>query len=255
MFLEHDDFYTASGHTFFQVTKAVIEPPGECRENHYVISELARRLGAKHRGFDMTPWEIMDESLKASGMWDAETNWRKGGQDFHLGFETSHFLDGFAWPDKKFRFKPDWAAYGPRGKDMPALPDHFDVIDNATADKPFRMVAAPARTFLNSTFTETPSSQKREVRPTAMMNPDDCTAHGLRRGRSRRDRQRSRQDHRRMPRPKAGQQKGVVVVEGIWPNRNFETGIGINALTSADPGWPHGGAVFHDTAVWIRKAA
>ena len=28
MFLEHDDFYTASGHTFFQVTKAVIEPPG-----------------------------------------------------------------------------------------------------------------------------------------------------------------------------------------------------------------------------------
>ena len=48
---------------------------------------------------------------------------------------------------------------------------------------------------------------------------------------------------------------GVVVVEGIWPNRNFETGMGINALTSADPGWPHGGAVFHDTAVWIRKAA
>ena len=88
--------------------------------------------------------------------------WSKGGQDFHLGFETSHFLDGFAWPDKKFRFKPDWAAYGPRGKEMPTLPDHFDVIDNATADKPFRMVAAPARTFLNSTFTETPSSQKRD---------------------------------------------------------------------------------------------
>ena len=114
MFLEHDDFYTASGHTFFQVTKAVIEPPGECRENHYVICELAKRLGAKHRGFDMTPWEIMDETLKTSGMWDAETNWRKGGQDFHLGFETSHFLDGFAWPDKKFRFKPDWAAVADR---------------------------------------------------------------------------------------------------------------------------------------------
>ena len=32
MFLEHDDFYTASGHTFFQVTKAVIDPPGECRD-------------------------------------------------------------------------------------------------------------------------------------------------------------------------------------------------------------------------------
>ena len=187
-------------------------------------------------------------------MWDAETNWRKGGQDFHLGFETSHFLDGFAWPDKKYRFKPDWAAYGPRGKEMPALPDHFDVIDNATADKPFRMVAAPARTFLNSTFTETPSSQKREVRPTVMMNPDDCAALGFVEG----DRLEIGNDRGKTIvrcKPKAGQQKGVVVVEGIWPNRNFETGMGINALTSADPGWPHGGAVFHDTAVWIRKAA
>jgi anaerobic selenocysteine-containing dehydrogenase len=50
-----------------------------------------------------------------------------------------------------------------------------------------------------------------------------------------------------------GQQRGVVVVEGIWPNRHFENGIGINSLTSADPGWPNGGAAFHDTSVWIRR--
>ena len=37
MMVEHDDFYTASGHTYFQVAKQVIEPPGECRENHWVI--------------------------------------------------------------------------------------------------------------------------------------------------------------------------------------------------------------------------
>ncbi len=47
----------------------------------------------------------------------------------------------------------------------------------------------------------------------------------------------------------------VVVVEGIWPNRHFENGIGINALTSAEPGWPNGGAAFHDTAVWVRREA
>ena len=64
----------------------------------------AKRLGAEHRGFDMTAWEIMDEALKVSGMWDAETNWQRGGQDFHLGFETSHFLDGFGHPDGRFRF-------------------------------------------------------------------------------------------------------------------------------------------------------
>jgi anaerobic selenocysteine-containing dehydrogenase len=52
----------------------------------------------------------------------------------------------------------------------------------------------------------------------------------------------------------SGMQRGVLVVEGIWPNGAFEEGIGINALVSADAGYPNGGAVFHDTAVWVRAA-
>jgi len=253
MFLEHDDFYTASGHTYFQVAKKVIEPPGECRENHWVIAELARRLGARHPGFELSAWEIMDRTLRMSGMWDAETNWRRGGQDFALPFKTAHFLDGFPNGDGRFHFKPDWRRFGGRWHEMPALPDHFDVIDAATPDRPFRLVAAPARTFLNSTFTETPSSQARERRPTALLHPDDCEALGVADG----DPVRlgnTRGEVVIRAKAQAGQQRGVVVVEGIWPNRRFDGGIGINALTSADPGWPHGGAVFHDTAVSIRRA-
>ena len=51
-----------------------------------------------------------------------------------------------------------------------------------------------------------------------------------------------------------GLQTCVVIVEGVWPNHAFEEGIGINLLTSADPGLPRGGAVFHDTSVWLRPA-
>ncbi|MCG8595979.1 MAG: molybdopterin oxidoreductase family protein, partial [Kiloniellales bacterium] len=51
-----------------------------------------------------------------------------------------------------------------------------------------------------------------------------------------------------------GLQPGVVVVESIWPNGAFEEGLGVNTLVSADPGPPRGGAVFHDTAVWIEPA-
>jgi anaerobic selenocysteine-containing dehydrogenase len=253
MFLEHDDFYTASGHTTFQVSRKVVEAPGECRENHYVISELARRLGATHPGFDMSVWEIMDETLRRSGMWDAQTNLDRGGQDHALPFETAHFLDGFAWPDRKFRFKPDWSHYGGRWREMPVLPDHFDVIDKASGDKPYRLVAAPARTFLNSTFTETPGSLAREKRPTALIHPQDCVALGLAEG----DRVvlgNERGEITVHARPQAGQQAGVVVLEGIWPNRHFEGGVGVNRLTSAEPGYPNGGAVFHDTAIWMRKA-
>ena len=252
-FLEHDDFYTASGHTSFQVARKVIEPPGDARENHYVICELARRLGAEHPGFGMSAWEIMDETLRRSGMWDAQTNLERGGQDFAAPFETMHFLDGFDTPDRRFHFSPDWKRFGGRWQDMPELPDHQDVIDRATEDKPFRLVAAPARTFLNSTFTETPSSVKRERRPTALMRAEDCAALGVADG----DLVRIGNDRGDVvvhARHADGQQCGVIVVEGIWPNHAFKTGIGINALTSADPGWPIGGAVFHDTAVWVRKA-
>lgn len=252
-FLEHDDFYTASGHTYFQVAKKAVEPFAESRENHDVICGLAKRLGATHRGFDMTVWEIMDESLRKSGMWDAQTNWERGGQDWALPFEKAHFTDGFAWPDGKFRFKPDWKALGGRWAEMPVLPDHFDVIDKATAEKPFRLVAAPARTFLNSTFTETPGSLQREKRPTALVHPEDLAEMGAADG----DRLRIGNERGETvvhAKPQDGQQRGVVVVEGIWPNHSFETGIGINALTSAEPAWPNGGAAFHDTSVWLRKA-
>jgi anaerobic selenocysteine-containing dehydrogenase len=251
-FLEHDDFYTASGHTTFQVARKVIDAPGEARENHFVICELAKRLGAKHPGFDMTAWEIMDETLRRSGMWDAATNHARGGQDFTYPFEKMHFLDGFDTNDRKFHFRPDWEPFGGRWQEMPDLPDHMDVIDNATPEKPFRLVAAPARTFLNSSFTETPSSVKREQRPTALIHPDDCAALGVMES----DRVEIGNERGAVivhAKAQDGQQRGVVIVEGIWPNKYFENGIGINALTSADPGWPKGGAAFHDTAVWIRR--
>jgi anaerobic selenocysteine-containing dehydrogenase len=253
MFLEHDDFYTASGHTTFQVARKVVEAPGECRENHFVICELARRLGAEHPGFGMSAWEIMDETLRRSGLWDAQTNWERGGQDCALPFETAHFLDGFAWPDRRFRFRPDWSRMGGRWREMPTLPDHFDVIDQTDAQRPYRLVAAPARTFLNSTFTETPGSLQREKRPTALIHPEVCAELGLAEG----DPvvignwQGEITVHAR---PQGGQQRSVVVLEGIWPNRHFSGGMGVNLLTSAEPGYPNGGAAFHDTAVWLRKA-
>ena len=254
MFLEHDDCYTASGHTTFQVSRRVIEPPGECRENHWVICELARRLGAEHRGFDLSAWQVVDETLNASGMLDAQANVDAGGEDRALPPALARYGDGFAWPDRRFRFQPDWPALGPRGHEMPRWPDHFAVIDEATEAKPWRLITAPARTFLNSTFTETPGSLAREKTPQLRLCAADAEQLGvvdgalLRLG--------NEQGELVVPaRISAGQQPGVVVLEGIWPGTAFAGGYGVNLLTSADPGWPNGGAVFHDTAVWVRAEA
>jgi len=253
MFLEHDDMYVANGHSHFQVTRKVIEPLGECRSNHQVICALASRLGAEHPGFAMSEWEIMDATLEASNLPSAAAIHEQHWIDRAPTFETGHFLDGFAWEDKKFHFKPDWSRVGADPEPMPVLPDHMDNIDTADDAHPYRLIAAPARQFLNTSFTETPTSRKREGRPTAKIHPADCAAIGVANG------DRVRLGNRLGSvvvhiEPFDGLQRGVVVVESIWPNAAFEEGIGINTLVSADPGPPRGGAVFHDTAIWIRPA-
>jgi anaerobic selenocysteine-containing dehydrogenase len=48
---------------------------------------------------------------------------------------------------------------------------------------------------------------------------------------------------------------GVLVAEGLHPNKAHRRGQGINTLTNATPAPPFGGAAFHDAAVWIRRAS
>ena len=252
-FLEHDDIYTSGGHSFLQVAKAVLPPRGEARSNHEVLGVLAARLGFSHRAWSMTAWEIIDATLRSSGLPSAEEIHARRWLDCQLGFETAHFLDGFEQPDGRFRFAPDWAAIGPDHAVMPPLPDHLANIDGGDLARPYRLVTAPARNFLNSTFTETPTSRRLEVRPTALIHPADCAALHVAEGDAVRlgNQRGSVVVHAR---PFDGVQRGVVVVEGIWPDPAFSEGVGINALTGSDPAPPRGGGAFHDTAVWIRPA-
>ncbi len=256
-FLEHDDLYQGGGNQYIQIGRKLIEPVGESRENHAVICELARRLGVAdtHRGFKMSAWEIVDWTLKASGWPDAETLAAQKWHDCQPEFEHAHFLDGFKHPDGRFRFAPDWSKVGVKDiSTMPRLPDHWNVIEVATEEHPFRLVTAPARNFLNSSFTETPTSSKREARPTVMIHPEDARTLGVTEGGLVRlgNRRGSVLLHARIF---DGVQRGVIVSESVWPNRHFIEGKGINTLTGDDSPAPNGGAAFHDTAVWVRGEA
>ena len=253
-FLEHDDLYMSGGHSHLQIGPRVIEPLVEARSNHDLLAGLARRLGAKHEGFGMTAWEMIDRTLKTSGYLSANELKSQRWLDCQPDFKTAHFLNGFGHADGKFHFAADWAALGPDHARLPRLPDHCAITDESGDDHPFRLITAPARNFLNSSFTETATSLDREGRPTAKLHPRDCALLGVTTG-----------DRVRIGNHQGsvvvhvdifdGLQRGVVVVEGIWPNNHFEEGVGINLLTSADVPPPRGGAAFHDTAVWIVSAA
>ncbi|MBL6432099.1 MAG: hypothetical protein HPM95_17160 [Alphaproteobacteria bacterium] len=116
-----------------------------------------------------------------------------------------------------------------------------------------RLVTAPARSFLNSTFNETAGSRDKEGRPDLMMRPEDAAPLGLQDG------DRIRIGNARGAvllhlRVTEGLKPGVVIAEGIWPNEAYPDRKGINTLTGADAVAPYGGAAFHDIAVWVRKA-
>ena len=243
-FLEHDDLYVSFGHTCLSVARAVLPRHAETRSNHDVVSALAGRVGAEHPNFVLTEQELIGAALARSTLPKdgvLEERW----VDLAKSFEETHFLNGFGHPDGRFRFRPQW-----QGEGLPPRPDHVTPNHPATARHPFRMVAAPSREFLNSTFSETPTSRFKQRRPELRIHPDDAAALGL----AADDVAVLANDLAEVQihvRPFDGVQRGVVVVEGVWPNVDFLGGVGVNALISAEPGKPAGGAAFHDTAISI----
>ncbi|WP_431206313.1 molybdopterin-containing oxidoreductase family protein [Bradyrhizobium betae] len=252
MFLEADDIYYGLGHTYITAGPRVLDRYRESWTNHEVVCGIAQRLGSDHPSFRMSAFELIDKTLSASGRGTAAEAFSTGWVECAESFDDAHFSNRFPTSDGKFHFKPDWTGIGPNGHGMRALPDFMENYEVADDEHPFRLVAPPARTFLNTTFTEIDSSRKREGAPQIIIHPDDAARHGVtdaeivqignRRGRL------------ELPaKIDLSGRPGVVIVEGIWPNTDFSGGLGVNQLIGDDPVPPNGGSAFHDTAVWMRR--
>ncbi|UJQ95149.1 molybdopterin-containing oxidoreductase family protein [Mariluticola halotolerans] len=263
MFLEHHDYYTRGGHTRILYGPEVIPAPGETRSNMFVINELANRLGVGNpEYFGKTDKEMVFETFARSGYEGLDEIEEKGFVERGLPDEKSRFADGFAWPDGKFRFAPNWLeTQAKKGVDlvcdpaiMPKFADWWDINEPATGTHPFRLATSPARTYLNTSFNETPGSQKREGKPALMVHPGDADALGLVPGGDV-----LAGNHRGEVVLEVklfdGVQRGVVIAEGLHPNKAHKRGKGINTLIGSDPVPPFGGGAFHDATVWLRPLA
>jgi len=267
MFVEHNDIYRAGGQNHILLGPKLVEPPATVRSNLFVIEELAKRLGVADRpGFGFSDREMVERVLAASDLPDFDHFLEHKWYDRQPAFDEAHFLNGFAHPGGKFRFRPDWqnqpapnrppASVGLLGPhaELPAFPDQVDVIEVADTEHPFRLGTSPARNFLNSSFSETKTSRQKEGRPELMINPRDAEAFGIAAG----DLVHignARGDLRIHARLTDEVKPGVLIAEGLWPNKAHVDGEGINVLTGADPIAPYGGAAVHDNKVWLRKDA
>ncbi|RAI59694.1 molybdopterin oxidoreductase family protein [Roseicella frigidaeris] len=252
-FLEQDDIMMGLGHTALTVAPRVIAPQAEARSNHAVVQGLAARLGAEHPGFGMSDVEILDATLRASGHGGWAAAVEAGFLPVAVDIPSGTDFAGFPQPDGRFRFQPDWAALGPYGAEMPRLPSYWQKLEWAGPETPFRLITPPARSFLNTSFTETPGSRKREGAPRLRVNPRDAARLGIADG------GRVRIGNARGALTMAamlfeGVLEGVLALEGIAPSDAFPEGIGVNSLVGADPVAPAGGVAFHDIAVWLRPA-
>ncbi|KAB2717403.1 molybdopterin oxidoreductase family protein [Brucella intermedia] len=264
-FLEHDDIYRGGGQQHVVLGPKLIEPLADARPNIFVINELAKRLGVGHLpGFDLDERTLIDNMNANSDLPHFDELKEKRFVDLQPPFEEAHYINGFKWPGGKFRFRPDWTGspspnkppevmglQGPH-QSIPEFPDHWEVIETADAEHPFRMTTSPAHNFLNSTFAETPTSLAKEIRPELLIHPDDAAELGIEDG-ERIEIGNHRGELVLHAVLRAGQKRGVVVSEGIFPNSTFERGEGINILIGAEPAAPYGGLAVHDTKIWIRK--
>jgi anaerobic selenocysteine-containing dehydrogenase len=260
MFLEHNDYYTRGGHTRVLVGPKLIEAPGECRSNFAVVGELLRRLGVHDASLDMTDREMVAETFRRSRYPSLEEVERTGFfVDRERPDDEARFANGFGWADRKFRFRPNWQGAADRKgyqwtidpAAAPTMVDWWDINERTSVDVPFRLATSPSRSFLNSTFSETPGSRRRQPEPTVLIRPDDAAANGIADGA-----RVALGNHRGTVELTArifdGMQRGVLVAEGVHPNKAHGSGQGINTLIGSDQIPPFGGAAFHDAAVWIR---
>ncbi|RFC62406.1 molybdopterin oxidoreductase family protein [Fulvimarina endophytica] len=266
MFVEHDDIYRGGGQSHILLGPKLVEPPLTVRTNHFVVEELAKRLGVANRpGFGRRERDLIDDLLARSGL-ERDTADLEAERwiDKAVAFKDAHFLNGFGFADGKFRFRPDWTgtpapnrppeSIGALGRHeaLPAFPDHVELTEPVDAAHPYKLATSPARQFLNSSFAETKGSRSREGAPVLMLHPEDAAREGLSEGAI--VRIGNGRGEVRLPVTVTDKVKpGVLVHEGLWANSDFLDGEGINVLTGADAVAPYGGAAFHDTAVWLRS--
>ena len=186
MFMEHDDLYYGGGHQHISVGAKLIDPPGECRSNHEVLQGLGRRLNAVHPAFDMTAARIDRRHAEEERPWRYRRPWRRicGATCSRISAPritstVSRMRTRSSTSRRTGRIRrsatPAWAPGSRCRRCRTTGPSSRRRTRRIRSGSP----PVPSRSFLNTSFNETPSSIAREGAPSVMIHPADAASLGI----------------------------------------------------------------------------
>lgn len=240
--LEHSDLYRAYGSYCVQRASAAIPPVGESKSNWEVFALLAEAMGFEDEFFRRSADDLIDHLLSVpSPMME--------GID-HDALNSGKAVELELPADYKTRFLTDSGKIeilNPREQEP--LPRYIPPFEGTY---PFRLMTAPNRYCLNSSFREREDLRAKDEAMFLRMNPADAERKGLQDG----DRVSAFNDLGEVSfilRVTSRVPESVVVTEGIWWLAQCPGDRSVNALTSQRLTDRGAGSTFYDNTVDVRK--
>lgn len=245
-FLEQADLYFSYGHRRLQLTRRVLEPPGEARGNVAAFSAIARTLDLNPAVWDKSEDELLDELAALAGerLDDDRRARLAGGEPVKLDGTPGRDR---GTPSGKLELVSERAAElgGPR---VPT----WTPGDPPREEGRFQLHCAPSEHSHNSTYLHSPRHLARIGAPSCALHPADADELGLSAG-----------DPVRLSNARAaltlelrvdfGLPRGMVLVDGLFRARDTREGLGLNALTVSDPGDLGRGNTYYSTRVDVSR--
>jgi anaerobic selenocysteine-containing dehydrogenase len=254
--LEHRDLVFSWGHHYLTMNEAAIAPLGEAKPNSEIFRLLAARLGLDDPAFSESDDELLEsvvarapETITLAGL--SERGWAK--IDLGQG-PVPHAEGGFGTADGKVAFRADWLA-GLGLDPLPTFDPPAEVVDAELAARyPLALLTPKTHFFLNSTFSNQARQHKAQPEPFVVLHPDDAAAREVADG----DLVRlfnDRGECRLTARVSDDAPAGVAVAPMGWWSRDYETGLGAQALTSQRVTVFGDAPTFNDTRVEVARVA
>jgi len=265
-FLEHTDVQGAYGHYFVQLSQQAIEPLGEARNNVWLFSQLAQRMGFTEECFRDTPEEMLAQALSIGADGHSTAPYME-----HVTLdalrEQGHIpvtlhRDGFLpftegavpTPSGKIEFYSEVLAT--QGEDP--LPAFIPPVESRWSEGakryPLEFLPRKADNYMNSTFANLEGHRKMQVKTTQKLeiHPQDASSRGIANG----DKVRIFNDRGSIELTALLNNSlpaGVVAASLDWAKLSLD-GVNINALTSERLTDLGAAATFYSTLVEVERA-